>query len=474
MESCKLFLSDYFLILIGQEYKPKPKTKDMQTKLREFNVQNIFTPAQPASLTYVERKSADKQLTRALLTPGKQLIIYGHSGAGKTTIIQKKLVDLSLGHVTTRCMGGITLTDVIIDAFNQLDVYYSKSNESKDNKGIGGELSASYLGIKASIKSDLSTSKSSVKSRAVDLPITPQTLAKYFGEANYCWVIEDFHKMPEEEKVKLSQIMKVFMDMSIDYPNLKIIALGAVNTARQVVQYDPEMKNRVSEIYVPLMSENELKGILDKGCKLLNINFSRDVREKIIIYSSGLAAVTHQLSLLTCIEREVYKTVNPKIVIDKEILEAAINEYLKENSDSYKGTFDLATKINKTRKYESPEEILKAILVYERKESVTVRDITEIIQKKQVNYRPTNLRKYIDELTTTERGEILRHDKDSDTFSFSNPFIRAFTHLKFRKKVGEELFNKDRLIEDLKTTLENEMIAAQAQFLQDINFDEFD
>jgi hypothetical protein len=42
--------------------------------------------------------------------------------------------------------------------------------------------------------------------------------------------------------------MKVFTDVAADYPAVKIFAIGAVDTARQVIQYDPEMRIRVADI----------------------------------------------------------------------------------------------------------------------------------------------------------------------------------------------------------------------------------
>ena len=68
-------------------------------------------------------------------------------------------------------------------------------------------------------------------------------------------MLEDFHKIDSSQRKKLSQFMKVFMDMADEYPALKIIAIGAVDTARLVVECDPEMRNRVSEIKVPLMTK---------------------------------------------------------------------------------------------------------------------------------------------------------------------------------------------------------------------------
>lgn len=42
------------------------------------------------------------------------------------------------------------------------------------------------------------------------------------------------------------------MDMSLEYPEVKLIAIGALGTARQVVEYDKEMNNRVTEVFCSL------------------------------------------------------------------------------------------------------------------------------------------------------------------------------------------------------------------------------
>jgi len=83
--------------------------------------------------------------------------------------------------------------------------------------------------------------------------------------------------MESTEKVKLAQIMKVFMDMADAYRNLKIIAIGAVGSARQAVEAEAEMKNRVSEIFVPLMSDEEIGQIIQKGQDLLNFSMNINV-----------------------------------------------------------------------------------------------------------------------------------------------------------------------------------------------------
>src|SRR5690606_1084042 len=109
------------------------------------------------------------------------------------------------------------------------------------------------------------------------------------------------------EKQALSQLMKVFMDLSDDYSDLKIIALGAVDTARQVIDYDKEMRNRVSEIQVSLMTEDEIEAIITKGENALNIKFNPKIKKLISRHSNGLPSVCHHFCLNMCIAASIYE-----------------------------------------------------------------------------------------------------------------------------------------------------------------------
>lgn len=434
---------------------------------KKYTLEEVFTPSLPAICTFVERQSVNKRLDRAIKTPGKQIVIYGYSGAGKTTILANKVKSGNLRCITTRCVTGMSLADIIIDAFNQLETYYTSSSETKDSDKIGGKLSASYLGIKASLSAENCGDVKTLTKRAVELPITPQTLAKYIGLSGNCWLIEDFHKISLKEKKQMSQIMKVFMDSSYEYPYIKIIAVGAVNTAREVVQYDPEMKNRIAEIEVPLMNNDDLEGILSIGQKLLNIRIPENVVNKIIAYSSGLPAVTHQLAYLLCEFNEISKTYNSNksYSITSVSFDNALNEYLAENSDTLKSIYEQATRITYKRKSEAPSDILKAILL-KRSECVTINEIREIIKITDKNYKGTNLKKYVDELTAPSRSEILRYNKESMSYYFSNPFIKAYCQCVLRIDVKGDI-NSKSMEKEFRKTLDRELEIAHQIFLRD-------
>lgn len=51
-------------------------------------------------------------------------------------------------------------------------------------------------------------------------------------------------------------------------------------------------------MHVPLLSGQEIKEIINQGCKLLNISMSDNLTEKISYYSNRLASLTHQMLIL--------------------------------------------------------------------------------------------------------------------------------------------------------------------------------
>ena len=251
-------------------------------------------------------------------------------------------------------------------------------------------------------------------------------------------MLEDFHKVADDQKKNVSQLMKVFMDMADVYRDLKIIAIGAVDTARQVVQYDPEMRNRVAEIQVPLMTSKEVREIIDKGEKLLNFKLPGEVRESIVWYSNGLASVSHHLCLNICRAASIVETSPSLNTVGKEHLQKAIEQYISEASDSLKFAFDRAFRIKRKGRYDNCRLIIEALAEFDQ-EGAPHGEIMDRIKRKEKNYPAGNLTYYLNQLTSEERGSLLRIDATSGRFSFADPIYRAFA-LSFFKKHPDRRF----------------------------------
>ncbi len=174
-----------------------------------FQVKDVFTPTKPARIAFIDREEINEKLVRALEMDGKQLIVYGHSGSDKTTLLANKLHQLYEKHITTRCMKGMTFEQIMLDAFDQLNPYYlAEHTTTKSNNksiSIAGEYRAIRLQLDGSVKNEVSK----IEKRILPPQLTAQALGKFLGNTKCCWVIEDFHKIEASEKTKLSQLMKV-------------------------------------------------------------------------------------------------------------------------------------------------------------------------------------------------------------------------------------------------------------------------
>lgn len=396
-----------------------------------YITRDVFTPTRPARIAFVERDAVNNKLVNALTTPGKQVVVYGHSGSGKTTLLINKLNQLYEGHITSQCMKGVKLEQLILDAFDQLAPFYTseRSTAKKNTKSV--DLTGSYLAIQSKINASQTTEVAQKEVRILPPQLTPQALGRFMGDAGYCWVLEDFHKVDEGEKAKLSQLMKVFMDLSDDYPNLKIVALGAVDTARQVVDYDPEMRFRVSEIHVDLMTPIEIEAVIEKGEAALNVVYGSEIKSLIARYSNGLASVCHHLCLNMCDVANIAETSPSSVEMSRANFEEAIKVYVEEASDSIRSAFDKALKQRRKTQYNNGELILRALSGYKERGASRV-DLHQRICQTVRTYPGASLKNFLPKLSTLEYGGVIRYDSNSGLYSFSDPIYRAFALAHFR------------------------------------------
>jgi hypothetical protein len=244
--------------------------------------------------------------------------------------------------------------------------------------------------------------------------------------------------MPYDQKKPLAQAFKIFSDLSTDFPLAKIIAIGATETAHQVVQYDPEMGNRVSELQVPLMDDDELRQIIRNGQRLLNVDMSA-VTKPIVRYSTGLASVCHQLALNVCLEADVLATVEQMVVLEEKDLDVALARWVSESSDTLKNSFDRALKRHKVRRYDNTRLILSA-LASGPLDGMLHAEILARIRQANRHYPTGNLTLYIGQLTTEGRGGVVRRSPNG-RYRFISPLHHTYAQATLnpeKAKPGED------------------------------------
>lgn len=400
--------------------------------MTNYYVHDVFTPSSPARVNFVERSAINRRIVRALKTKGKQVVIYGHSGSGKTTLLENKLLQVYEKHIKTNCMKGMSFESVLLDAFDQLESFYVDEKVVSGKISIDAGVKANFQLIKTHLTAKREDAKQAKSKRILPPQLTGPNLAKMIGEAGYCWVLEDFHKIEGEEKKKLSQLMKVFMDLSDTYPELKIVAVGAVNTARQVVQFDSEMRRRLTEIHVPLMTDIEINKIVENGCELLQVKIDSTLVDDISHHSNGVASICHQLCALMCEELDIFNSMSEfdDISFDYSNLTYAISEYLELESDTIKRAFDNALKLKDS------DDIIYALSEVDQVGS-KVDQIHEALKARELRYSEKQIITILEKLLSEKYGELVKYDEDSHKYSFSDPFYRTFSLAYFKYKDNE-------------------------------------
>lgn len=401
---------------------------------KPLKLADVFTPNTTAKFTYIERKLIEENFLKNIDISGRQIIIYGHSGSGKTTLTRRMLKRAGVNFIITHCESTTTFNDLLLSAFDKLNRFYISQKESNQTYSVTSAMKAEYQSLSAEVSKQNSSSYTEIACRVVPPQLTPQKLAQFLGEVNAVWVIEDFHKIRENEKVRLADVLKIFIDAANDYSNVKIICIGAVGSARELVNFDTNLYPRISELHVPLLSEEEIKKIINLGCKCLNIEMSESLTEKIVFYSNQLASLTHQMCYEICFKNNVPKTKFLRKHLNDDQFKSAIQGYIDTNSDTLKGIYESITK-NQLVWY-----ILKTVISVE-KESLTVQEIKSRINNKRHFFEDDDIIAELRNLSNDTVG-ILRYNSNSEKYSISTPFWGAFLKMQLAIEQAEHAKRK--------------------------------
>lgn len=415
-------------------------------------LENVFTPSSAANLNYIKRTNLEKNIDKNIKQTGKQLILYGHSGGGKTTLIREALKRQKRKFIITGCLSSETLEDLIVKAFDKLNPYYVNNTSEKNSIKISSHLKSSYSGIESTLKGEVSVESNKQYQRVLPIQLTYEKLAEFLGAIDCVWVIDDFHKVKDSEKKKLAEVMKAFVDISNDYPKVKIIALGAVNSPRDIVDHTTDINQRLAEVHVPLLSSEEIKSILINGSRLLNIHLSKTLINSTVKHSNSLGSICHSLAYNYCHFSKIDKTCHIKNKILDSVFKESIKEYLNDKSDTYKKQYDKALK-SRGNSYENVKLILAAFLAL-NEDNVTHNEILSKIQEEEENYPQGNCTSYLQKLCSSKFDEILRYDDNSGKYSFSNPFFKAYCSM----KLDENSINEAKKVSDVFEMVINELI----------------
>lgn len=400
-------------------------------------VTEVFTPSVPASRGFVGRKTEMEDLRNGgLLVPGAQIVVWGESGAGKSSLINKALSDEGLIAVKTACTPDSTYEQVLAAAFAGTGAFYvaETTQQAEVNFSFGSTVGSELIGAKITTTAGANEGES-VKQEPITKPqLNPQKLVAELGMRGYSWVIEDFHKMEETERSKIAHALKVFSDEGGKYESTRIIVLGVSESVDELLAAATNITHRLIDIHVAPLNHEELGKILEVGEVLLNLDFS-NIRTRLLNTAVGTAGIAHALALACCSQRNVRQTSEEVIVFNEKDFQDAAGSYVRTRSGGLKSRFASALKVHRTRVYKNTEIILRALTQLPERGG-TVGEILEVIRREYPNYPSSNAAKYLLELQDEKRGALIRKTS-AGIYRFDEPLQHAYAKAYFEKDLGD-------------------------------------
>ena len=285
--------------------------------------------------SYVDRGDLDTAIGK-LLGRDTHIALKGESKCGKSWLRQKNLPDA----IVVQCRLGRGAIDIYVDALSQLGVSFVVSDTTagkiegrvEATGAIGEGLLSKVFGLTGSASTTAGATRETIQGRGVvgrdinDL----RYVAELIRESGHRLVVEDFHYLSVEERRKLAFDLKALWDYG-----LYVIIIGVWSQSNLLIYLNPDLAGRIEEVSV-YWSIDDLKGILDTGGAVLNLQFNAEFADELAKLSYGNAGILQALTIRALDTLEIVTAPGTRVEIaDKEAIQTAALHYADQLNALY-------------------------------------------------------------------------------------------------------------------------------------------
>ncbi|TXN27945.1 ATP-binding protein [Lacisediminihabitans profunda] len=315
------------------------------------NPEDIFTPKTVVSKEMFEaRNEADingvpglqDRLLDALRERGCQIVIYGDTGVGKSSLLKNVSELLSRSVVEVDCKSGMTMDDIISHATRQLVTYRRVRRTRASAIEAEAEVEASvpwFARLRARV---LSRFEQSDDYEVIQSPAFGALLQAMSAKGRTLLVLDNFQNIDlPETRTQVAQYMETLSDAvgkGRVHADVKFVTIGIADDPRTLLGASMSYVRRAEQIGVPRMPDSEIREVLSRGFHLLELSITGDQLDHLVFFSDGFPYFAHLLGLYistTAIRAN-------SLAVTDEMIKAAIARAASSVAGSYEERLRLA------------------------------------------------------------------------------------------------------------------------------------
>ena len=303
--------------------------------MNNYKLNDVYGISRDVPLNYVERENVDKKF-RDNLGRDKHITIFGSSKQGKTCLRKHCLKQDE--YVVVQCSNKWSLSELNSNILKRAG--YEITASSKES--ISGKMKIiasirAHFGIgNASFGNEFESAdgyETTLKPLELDIDDVNDIIAALDKiKFNKKIVLEDFHYLKSDVQKDFAIELKAFHENS----KLCFIIVGVWLDENKLVIYNGDLTGRVISVNADLWSETEMRQVIEKGGKLLNIRFNEEFIKELIQRSSENVYLVQEACHRACMENHIVETQNEcRSIGNKEDAERYIQEIVREQSGRY-------------------------------------------------------------------------------------------------------------------------------------------
>lgn len=269
--------------------------------------ESVFTPRTIVSREMFTKRNEEDldgnpglqdNLRDAIRDVGGQIVLYGDTGVGKSSLIRYAAEDESRELLVVECLSSHTYEDLVEEAVRKIVEVRELSRSRRGT--VEAEIEAEHgfkflMSLKGRIKAGAERESTFEVIAQSPLDVLLSAMEK---SGQTIWVLDNFQNVGDARTRELvAQTMELMSDRASSTGDIKTVVIGIADDAVSLVGGSGSYRRRTAEIGVPRMPDEEIREIFTTGFNLLALSAPEEVLDQLVFFSDGFPYFAHLLGL---------------------------------------------------------------------------------------------------------------------------------------------------------------------------------